>query len=205
MPPGGRTPVKRHMDVGGRYQEASAGRLAASGRSSFRDTAGLGLLAAERRFPAPVADFGPVAAPSGRPFSHRCQSLLVDPCRLGIPIRGAITCALLDRVNETRPSKLVRYLHKRHTPLTVAKSTLMTHSGHSSQPVERGCCALRQRAREADYLSGSPALRRPSIQCSASSGRLNVSSIVPLIVHLGSMRRTSAASALALSMSPSWA
>ena len=63
------------------------------------------------------------------------------------------------------------------------------------------------RARDAAYRSGSPALRRPSKKCSASSGRLNgvTSACVPSIVHLGSIRRTSAASALACSMFPSWA
>ena len=58
-----------------------------------------------------------------------------------------------------------------------------------------------------DHLSGSPALRRPSRMCYASSVRLRqlIRAQVPSIVHLGSIRRTSAASTRACSMFPSWA
>ena len=58
-----------------------------------------------------------------------------------------------------------------------------------------------------DYLSGRPALRRPSKKCSASSVRLKILSraCVPFMVHLGSILRTSLASSLASSMFPNWA
>jgi hypothetical protein len=57
------------------------------------------------------------------------------------------------------------------------------------------------------YLSGSPALRRPSNKYSASSGRLKRATrlCVPSIVNLGSIRSTSAASACASSSLPSCA
>ena len=57
------------------------------------------------------------------------------------------------------------------------------------------------------YLSGSPALRRPSKKCSASSVRLKAFNCasVPSIVYPGSIRSASAASALAFSISPSCA
>src|SRR5262245_42352125 len=53
-----------------------------------------------------------------------------------------------------------------------------------------------ERARHADYFSGSPALRRPSKRCSASSERLKGDSraCVRSIVYWGSIRRTSTAS-----------
>ena len=54
--------------------------------------------------------------------------------------------------------------------------------------------------------SGNPALRRPSLKRSASSGRLQILAKIPwLIVNQGSIRSASAASSLALSSCPSWA
>ena len=64
------------------------------------------------------------------------------------------------------------------------------------------CCAV------VDYLSDSPAWRRPSKKCSASSGRLKeiMRACVPSIVQVGSIRRTSADSIEAArnSLSMAW-
>ena len=83
------------------------------------------------------------------------------------------------------------------------------NSGHGSEAARAGSggLPLTLSGRLEHHLSGSPALRRPSKKCSASSGSLKVLSraCVPSIVHLGSIRRTSAASARASSSFPNWA
>ena len=87
--------------------------------------------------------------------------------------------------------------------------TSKTQNGREAQPIvaTQHSPRVAYHGLRGDYLSGRPALRRPSKKCSASSVRLKILSraCVPFMVHLGSILRTSLASALASSMFPNWA